>query len=187
MKTLFGVFLVTSVLSAQPLSFGVKGGGFLNTSDRGVAQARQYLVGPAVEVGLPWNFAAEANAFYSSVRGPLSTNQLPRSDSWEFPMLGKHYFALRSSTVRPFASAGYTLRKVWADRDRVRATLFERASELEQGPVVAVGAGIKAWRLTFAPEVRYTRWTIPTCSQPTGTSFRQYSGSCSKYHDPSST
>jgi outer membrane protein W len=74
-------------------------------------------------------------------------------------VLGKHYFARRNSTVRPFASAGYTVRKVWVDSDRVRASLFDRASELEQGPVLGAGAGIKAWRLTFAPEVRYTRWT----------------------------
>jgi hypothetical protein len=159
MKMLSGIFLVSSLLAAEPLSFGVKGGGFLNTSARGVQQARQYVVGPAVEVGLPWNFAAEANAFYSSVRGPFSTNLLPASDSLEFPMLGKHYFARRNSTIRPFASAGYTLRKVWLDRDRVRTGLFDRASELEHGPVVAVGAGMKAWRLTLAPEVRYTRWT----------------------------
>jgi hypothetical protein len=159
MKTLSGVFLISSVLAAQTFSFGVKGGGFVNTSDRGVAQARQYVAGPAVEVGLPWNFGAEANALYSSVRSPFSTNALPRSDSWEFPVLGKHYFARRNSTVRPFASAGYTVRKVWVDSDRVRASLFDRASELEQGPVLGAGAGIKAWRLTFAPEVRYTRWT----------------------------
>jgi hypothetical protein len=141
---------------------GVKGSGFLNSEDRGVQQSRQYVVGPALEVGLPWNFAVEGNALYSSVRSPFSANLFSGADSWEFPVLGKHYFGRRDSAVRPFASGGYTLRKIWFDDDdrlgiTGRSNLF--GAELERGPLVAGGAAMKFGRFMLSPEFRYTRWT----------------------------
>ena len=76
-------------------------------------------------------------------------------------MLGKYYFSGNTSTVRPFASAGFAFRNIWFEEGRGNRFLqASRAGSTEPavGAVFGAGAAFKIWRLKLAPEVRYTRW-----------------------------
>jgi hypothetical protein len=173
MRFVFTLFFFSSVcLIAQTISFGVKGGGFLTEPAERFDQSGRYAVGPAVEILSPWKVALEVNALYSRFGSALSLQGAgsgrTRGNSWELPILGKYYFTDRRSTVRPFASSGFSLRKTWFDDgDRYgsvgrpgerRTGPFDRSSDLGVGAVVSGGASFGVWKVRIAPEIRYTRW-----------------------------
>ena len=159
--TVSALLFCAACASAQTFTFGVKGGGFLtNPSDR-ADQSRKYIVGPAVEVGFANRFGIEADALYSRF-GTSASGFAIRGNTWEFPVLGKYYFATKSSAVRPFASAGAAFRNIWFDsasrRGRTGQDRRIDSTEPATGAVVGGGAAFQLWRLKLAPEVRYTRW-----------------------------
>ena len=59
------IILSASVCLGQPLSIGVTGGGRATDDVIGAtAESRRYVVGPMVELGLPWSFGVESDALY---------------------------------------------------------------------------------------------------------------------------
>ena len=181
------VGIVSGVLQAQPLSLGVKGGVPLTDVVNGSSvhsEARRYTVGPIVEIGLPFSFAAEFNALfkrtgYSTVSGALGVTSLSqvRANSWEFPLLAKYYFPGHGLPVRPFVSAGYVLRDlsgvggsvssfgldIFGKPVDTRSTPLNSSFLLRDNPTHGFAAGgglqLQALRLRLSAEVRYTRWT----------------------------
>ena len=149
------VLLGASFLSAQSISVGVKGGGTFTKPAERNDDSKQYVVGPSVEIGLPARFAVEVNALYSrfGVSG-FGTNR--RGHSWEFPVLGKYYFADRDEAVRPYVSSGFSVRNIWMeDGNRVARTAV---TDPAIGAVVSGGATFKVSLFRLSPEIRYTRW-----------------------------
>lgn len=167
MKTSFSVFFFSSVLAAQSLTFGIKGGGFFTEPAERFDQSKRYVAGVSIEVGLPGNFAVEGNGLYSRFGSSLGTGTLAsgriRGHAGEFPVLGKYYFADTASSVRPFASSGFAFRKIWFDNNirfasNRRGSGFADSEDIGVGAVFGGGVAIKAWRLSISPEFRYTRW-----------------------------
>ena len=121
MKTISGLFVLSTLLTAQSFKFGVKGGAFITDPAEEFDQSRPYTVGPSFEIALPARFAAEVNALYSRFGSSLfpasSSGSQIRGNSWEFPILGKYYFAEQSSSIQPFDSAGVAFRQIWLDRN----------------------------------------------------------------------
>jgi hypothetical protein len=166
MKSLgISFFLWSSALLAQHISVGIKGGvpfngGFADASQAGVdlvtrsfSDSNNYIIGPMIEVHLPFSLSIEADALYR----PLSLaveNQLPtivsRSVidpvSWEFPVLGR--FRLPFPIVKPFVEAGPSFRTVGSNRGYLS----------NKGFLMGIGVELKVSRVRFGPEIRYTRW-----------------------------
>jgi hypothetical protein len=137
-----GVFVGTSLLSAQLVSVGVMGGIPLNdpTSSGGATkdESPRYVVGASVELKLPANFAIEADALYRRIGNTLSFSSLPaftifpgttgyinreRGNSWEFPLLGKYYFHEHESGWRPFVGTGFAFRTTQFDNTTTQTTI----------------------------------------------------------------
>ena len=160
MKHATWLFLVCVPLAgAQTLSFGVKGGGFFTDPAEGSDQGRKYVVGPAVEIGIGARAGLEVNALYS--RFGTAVAGRVRGHSVEFPVLGKFYFADRSTPVRPWASSGFAFRNIWFDEGRSGRGTGNRlinSTEPAVGAVVAGGVAFRMGFLRLAPEIRYTRW-----------------------------
>jgi hypothetical protein len=105
----------------QSLSIGVKGG--LRTTDdisgAGIesSESRRYVVGSALELGLPLGLGVEFDALYR--REGYRTFSLgicsfvcevdrERSNSWEFPLLLKYKLPIKA--IRPYLEVGYARR-----------------------------------------------------------------------------
>jgi hypothetical protein len=111
--------VLAEALCAQPFTFGVKGGvrtTDLLTGDLG-DESKRYIVGPWVDLRLPFRFSLEVDALYqrsgysASYANPLeATFTRERDDSWEFPVLAKYHMPV--SRLHPFAGIGMAPRIV---------------------------------------------------------------------------
>ena len=176
--TLLGLplFFASSAFALGPLSLGVKGGVSLTDAfpdhtdtSRGPAQrtysdAKDYIVGPMVELRLPFGLGVEADALYrplsyaaqlSSSAGTSSTSE--RVASWEFPILAKYRFGF--PLVHPYIEAGPSFRTLGG-------TLGSSLSD--KGFTGAAGIELNALLLKVAPEFRYTHWGNDTAPNPSG-------------------
>ena len=181
MRPLFLLLLGAAALPAQPISFGLKGGvpltDFIDTvtSSSGVSgfsQTKRYIVGPTVELRLPWGFAIELDALYRkfdyqiTVTGlsPFTSNA--SGNDWEFPLLLKYRFASHAF-VRPYVDAGVSFDTLQGLSDTVTSTVNQITTssppELHNsktiGAVLGGGLDIHFLFLHIEPEIRYTRWT----------------------------
>ena len=163
-----------------PISAGVKGGvaltdAFENTTTsfgnfstvggvyiHNYSPSKDYLVGPFVELRLPFGFAVEADALYrplhlstggvSSIQTGTGLSQydlFPANEdthAWEFPILAKYRFKL--PIARPYVDLGPSFRAM----NGFPNTLSNH------GVAAGVGVDIKALVLHISPEVRSTRW-----------------------------
>ncbi len=146
-------------MHGQTFSVGVKGGGLLTEPAGRLDESRRYLVGASVEIGFHDRMAAEVDALYSRIgsRTDRSPNALRvRGNAGQLPILGKYYFTSRDNGVRPFASGGVALRKIWYEFDNRR--FRDGTSDLGVGAVVGGGVSMRYWKLRFSPEFRYLRW-----------------------------
>src|SRR6476661_3389813 len=85
---------------SQPVSVGLKAAARVTSDVDGDAasESKLYLVGPMVDVALPYHFSFEADALYSrfgytsTTYGLLgdSFTERVRANSWEFPLLAKY-------------------------------------------------------------------------------------------------
>jgi hypothetical protein len=132
---------------------------FISTASPG---PKKLIVGPEIEVKLPWHLSVEADALYrplsNSIAGtglyiPLgSSTPVPFAfhyngtiQTWEFPILVKYNFRVRR--VEPFIGAGPAFRLATA-----------LAGSSPYGVVAATGARFPLRRMSVTPSLRYTHW-----------------------------
>lgn len=165
------VFLIASASFAQsPIELGLKGG--LALTDAYLAaghgeqayytksSAKDYLIGPFVELRLLKGFSAEVDALYRPASLQFNGQIIPyfpstngRYPIWEIPILAKYRFPLFG--IKPFIDGGVSLRTV-------AKVLSDDTSN--HGITLGGGVDFKAGRLHFSPELRYTHWSAPCCN-----------------------
>jgi hypothetical protein len=165
------LFVLSAACFAQlpgpiPLSIGVKVGvpitdSFYNTqmgpNVTGYSSSANYLIGPSVELRLPYHTSVEFDALYrplsfgtstaSVVNGaPVLTRTSTDLSTWEFPLMFKYHFS-EHRLMRPYVEVGPSFRTTAAQLSYLSTT----------GVTAGVGADFKAL-LRFSPEFRYTHW-----------------------------
>ncbi len=179
MRILLALLLLSIPGLAQPLTIGVKGG-LRATSEPnwyGPSESKPYLVGPAVEVRLPHQFAFEIDALYSRLGNtlfvPLVMNEFfarTRANVWEFPLLVKYRLPVRH--VQPYAVVGFAPRHASGEvvttgytpvtintSATYRYTDYWHATD--HAWVAGGGVEFGTRHLRIAPEVRYLRRNVP--------------------------
>ncbi len=155
MRFIFGFFLLSSLVLAGPLEFGVKGGGQITEGFSSVTNfsdaSQRYIIGPTVELHLPFGLGVEFDALYrkTGYRANLGSAQPEfTSSSWQFPLLGKYKFP--GLIVHPYVVAG---------------PVFQHLSDItidsigpDKGIAFGGGVEVRLLRLHVSPELRYTRW-----------------------------
>jgi opacity protein-like surface antigen len=161
------IFFLTQVAFAQPFSFGIRGGvpftgafsDLTTTSgiefDRLYSGSNEYLIGPMVELHLPFGFSVEADALYHPLdltqeinNGTSTFTSSTRINSWEFPILAKYHF-LPFPIVKPYIEAGPSFRAT----GQAVSNYFSKV-----GLTIGAGVEIKLFKLRVEPELRYIRW-----------------------------
>jgi hypothetical protein len=130
--------------------------------------ARDYLVGPSVEIHLPLRIAVEADGLYGAVNAVvpsgtglagflLGAPSFPNHSfrSWQFPVVLK--YKLRAPIVAPYLDAGPTIRTLSSPLNGYLSSL---------GLTAGVGAEIPAWKVRIAPEVRFVHWGNDSSNTP---------------------
>lgn len=122
------------------------------------SDAKKYLIGPTVELHLPFGFSINADGIYRPLRlvqvsiSPGSTVgttiQSADHSSWEVTPALRYRF-LHSPIVKPFAEAGPSFRFLDAS---LSPSLSDR------GFTFGAGVEVKILRLRITPELRFTRW-----------------------------
>lgn len=196
--SLFTVFALQAQTEERPVSVGVIGGVGLNEpfSSRSVDiltpdnirysfANHRYIIGPMVQLNLPWHLGLEADALYR--RYSYTSDAIPFSgivttsntaNTWEFPLLLK--FRVFRGPLSPFVVAGPNFRYVSPGTRNVSflsgSGIVDASSvgnELQNrfAPGFSVGGGLSfgAHSLKFEPQIRYTRWGWENfTSNPTG-------------------
>jgi hypothetical protein len=171
-RRLITILLIAGpTLSAQHISVGIVAGvpftgglsdfttpsSVLNQVTHTYSNSHQYIVGPMLEVRLPFSLAIEADALYRPVNAATNvivttgTSQVTLQSStnaatWEFPVLGKYRFAL--PIVKPYVEAGPSFRKTGSG-----LSWFS-----DKGFTLGGGIEVQVLKLRIAPELRYTHW-----------------------------
>ena len=172
MRTLFLALFFTAAASAQLFSAGIKAGIPLTDSFENLtvpsafttgqtihtySSSKKFVAGGMVELHLPLGFSIEVDGLYRPLR--LITDVTNASQpgmgrdsvnytSWEVPFVGKYRF-LHTPLVKPYVEAGPNFRFL----DTLPDHFMSR-----HGFVLGGGLELKAWKLRFSPELRYTRW-----------------------------
>lgn len=162
-KLSFGLLFASIAAFAQlPFGLGVKAGVPITDSIAKTQLApnvytapdsRNYIVGPMVELRLPFHLAVEADALYR----PLNVTTFTTTGStvvatggdystWEFPVLAKYRFP--SHIVKPYIEAGPSFRTTASGINHISGN----------GVTVGAGVEVQALLLRVAPEFRYTHW-----------------------------
>jgi hypothetical protein len=168
---LVSLFLLSDAFG-QSFSVGVRGGvpftGALSdltthgvdVISRSFSDSNQYVIGPMVELHLPFGFSVEADGLYRPLNLTTENQVVPlptivrtskNISSWEFPILGKFRFPV-VPLVRPYIDAGPSFRVTGSDLSFVSS----------KGIAAGLGLELKISKLRIAPEVRYTRWGSDT-------------------------
>jgi hypothetical protein len=147
------------------------------TKDRptyGSSNSRPYLVGPKIEIRLPFHFALEADVLYSRLGNttyvPLIANQSTIrtiANSWAFPVSAK--YRLPVNRVHPFLSIGIAPRHASGTIDTIHYGYFPGDVTLssvdwhadDRAWVLGGGIEIGLWKIRIIPELRYLRWKVP--------------------------
>ena len=129
----------------------------ISQTSRFFSGSRNFVIGPTLELRLPFGVAVEADALYrpmefqiqQTIPAPLFTRVtlVDRGDVWEFPILAKYRLPL--PIIKPYLAGGPSF----------RATATSLASHMS-GTGISAGIGIETriGPLLIAPEVRYTHW-----------------------------
>jgi hypothetical protein len=158
------LLVLNGLLSAQHFGFGagVKGGfPFTDLVGAGsgvkevIAYEDNYLVGPALEVRLPFGFAFEADGLYRGTNYHVTNTATGvtavDSSSWEIPYLAKFRFPI--PLLKPYVAAGGAYRHFNDLPSGVTAT--------HNAVVGALGLELRIKKLRLSAEVRYLRWGSP--------------------------
>lgn len=178
---------------SQPFSFGVRGGvpltDFVSAASAGrfsfTSSTNRYIIGPTVELRLPFGLGVEFNALYRRLHydgQSLSIDTFSTSRTtgnlWEFPLLLKYRFPTR--IVRPYLDAGVawdslsgleqTVTTTFVPT-RTSSTTTSNPPELQHNTTIGFVAGIGLdihILLHISPEIRYTRWNSRNISDAVG-------------------
>ncbi len=172
-KTAVLFLLISASGWAQLFSAGIKAGlpltDFINTvSSQSVSTTNRYLIGPTVEVHLPFGLGIEVDAIYRHfnyqnviVSGGTALFELNKAGAWEFPALVKYRFP--GKLVRPYVDAGVAWDHITGLASTVSSVTGIPAFPGEQNSTTmgaVVGAGLDLhFIIHVMPEIRYTRWT----------------------------
>ena len=153
MKTLLAFILYSAALYAQPIGFGLKIGAPLN--DAFVNEGGKFsfshdtqriVIGPTVELRLPFHLGVEADALYRRYTIGGAVNH------WEFPILAKYRFSV-APLLHPYVVAGPSFNHV-SDP----GLFLDRPHASTGGIALGAGLELRALLIRLAPEIRYTRW-----------------------------
>jgi hypothetical protein len=158
-----------SVCFGQSIAIGVIGGARVTddlTGSGATSVSKHYVVGPALDIGLPLGFGVEVDALYrregfqsSYSNAFYSASSEERANSWEFPLLLK--YRLPVPLVKPFAEVGYAPRVIDGSITSQNSLFGSTSSEhfpVSQGLVIGGGVQVGIGRLRLSPGVRYTHW-----------------------------
>ena len=147
----------------------------------------RYVIGPAVELGLPFGLGVELDALYRhfSYETPGFRTTTPpiiqlhdgledvTGGAWEIPLLAQYRF--RTPVVKPYVDAGIA----WDVLSGVSGTVcsincgttsdprsLQRSTV--KGFVAGAGLDVHLLFLHIAPEIRYTRWGSEHFVSPIG-------------------
>jgi len=154
MRSLIILCPVGGVGFGGPLGVGIKAGVpatevvMSSDHDSGVFASRggRFVIGPTVELRLPFGLGIEADALYRSVR-------YPSGSSWEFPILAKYRLPVRGRVV-PFAVGGGSF-----ERNDILHAVQVGPTATSTGFVFGAGVEAKVSLVRLVPEIRFTRWT----------------------------
>jgi hypothetical protein len=176
------LFLVlTSSLFAQHLDFGfdvgVKGGvpftdvlelgDMITTPTTALSRSTDYLIGPVVELRIPFGFAFEVDGIYRSAEYQVTNATIASgvnltafsngtstvdAHSWEIPYLAKFRFPI--PLLKPFVSAGGAYRS-FTDLPSNIVTPTHNAF------VLGGGLELRISRLRLSGEMRWLHWNSP--------------------------
>lgn len=188
LASLVSLFPISVAAQQTPqLSFGVIGGAALTdafghdragfifglngiepTLSRSYSTLKDYVIGPMVEVGLPWRgLSVEIDVLYRPMNltlaavlpdGSLNSVSPATVVTWEFPALVKYRFGSRS--VKPFIEAGPCFRASGNLNGALPSTY---------GGTAGLGIETHFWKLRIGPVVRYIHWAADSknSSSPT--------------------
>lgn len=173
MKLVLSFLIGTTGVFGQ-LSYGVRGGLPLtnffqatsNPDETFTSTATRFIVGPTVELRLPFGLGLEADALFRHFRynGSASVvDELIRStasNAWEFPLLVK--YRTPGAFVKPFLDGGVAFDH-WSGLRQITApvgafTSSTSTSGANAGFVVGAGIELHLPLIRLSPEIRYTRW-----------------------------
>jgi len=161
-KYLVFTALLATTASAQKLGFGVRGGvpltDFLSAESKigaitNVVKGKgDVILGPMIELRLPFGLAIEGNALYRrwDAEGPLDRGS---ASTWDFPIYAK--VALAGVNIRPYAGGGINFQHLG---DVGRFLSGAQVESNRRGFLGAGGVEIKIPFVRVSPEIRYTRW-----------------------------
>jgi len=172
MKPLILLLLGAAAAVAQPVTFGVKAGipltdFFSDVQNQSFVfnqNTKRFIVGPVLEVRLPFGLGIELDALYRRLdySGSSTTaSETITGDQFEFPLLLKYRFPTKF--VRPFVDAGFAWNTLSGLKQSVANTtgLFNASpasAKSTEGFVMGGGVDIKLLVIHISPEIRYTRW-----------------------------
>lgn len=143
---------------------------FRGNEARYFTNTKRYLIGPTIEIHLPWRFSIVIDALYKrlgyeyqpTTPGDVATRTV--ANSWEFP--GTVKWEIFPGPIRPFVDAGASVRHI-TGISQVRelanvVTEIDSAPEFNKrndiGFVFGGGVAFKLGRVRVSPEFRYVRW-----------------------------
>jgi hypothetical protein len=166
-KIFLSLFLFAVVAAAQKFGFGagVKGGYpftglFVANNVAGnpvttLSSSNNYLVGPAMELRIPFGFAIEVDGLYRGTRYDLNsangTTAAINSASWEIPYLAKFRFPI--PVLKPFVEGGGSYRTF--------TNLPTNITPSHNAFVLGGGLELKISHLRLSGEARWQRWGQP--------------------------
>ena len=173
-KLLLAILSLSTTCFAQfPVSFGIKGGVPLSENFRDTVAIdtyfstnTDYVLGPMVELRLPFHPAVEADALYRPLQAVESVGNRAEclyflqygSHSWEFPIVAKYRFNV--PIVKPFVTPYIAVGPSF----RANSIPFTRLSA--HGVAVGLRLDFHFLLLHVAPEVRYTNWGSASMALP---------------------
>lgn len=163
------MLLMAGACFAQlPFSIGVKAGvpitdSFSSNPSAALSSfssSKNYIVGPMVELKLPFHLSVEADALYRPYNATGTASSLPgiltfnnNYSVWEFPVLAKYRFQF--PVVKPYIEAGPSFRTSPSSISFIS----------NNGFTIGGGVDVHALVIHISPEARYTHWGSDSVNQ----------------------
>ncbi len=149
----FGQFISVGIKGGVPLNDGfVTGNGPFPAPP---ATTNRYIIGPEVELRLPFRLGVEADALYRHYN--VSGTGISQ---WEFPILLKYHFK-GVPLLHPFVDAGPIF-------NHVSNINFVTLNSSTAGIAVGAGLDFHALILHITPEFRFIHWGSPNIQLTAG-------------------